>query len=90
MGTTSYAHEPEWFTTAPVTAMNNLLANVGWNAQEVDLYEINEAFASVTMAAVKDMNLDIEKVNVNGGAVCTWSPYWCIGRSNIGYINSCA
>lgn len=79
VGTQSYAHEPEWFTTAPVNAMQQLLDNIGWNAQDVDLYEINEAFACVTMAAIQDLNLDDEKVNVNGGACAIGHPIGASG-----------
>ena len=79
IGTQNFAHEPEWFTTAPVTAMKTLIANVGWKTEDVDLFEINEAFACVTMVAIKDMNLDIEKVNVNGGAVALGHPIGASG-----------
>ncbi len=65
---------PEEFTIAPVGAIDKLLKNVGWNAAEVDLWEINEAFAMVTMAAIDDFNLDPEKVNVNGGACALGHP----------------
>src|SRR5690606_22641861 len=57
VGHTQHAHEPEWFTTAPVGAMQKLFAKVGWTAEQVDLFEINEAFAVVTMAAMKELNL---------------------------------
>lgn len=70
LGYTSFAHEPEWFTTAPVGAMNKLLKKLGWTSNTPDLYEINEAFAVVTMAAIKDLQIAPEKVNVHGGA-CT-------------------
>lgn len=70
VGYTNNSHEPKWFTTAPVGAMEKLLNQVGWKASDVDLFEINEAFAVVTMAAIKDLNLDPAKVNVHGGA-CT-------------------
>ena len=60
----SFAHEPAWFTTAPVGAIRKLLKTVDWNINDVDLFEINEAFAVVTMAAMKDLNLPAEKVNV--------------------------
>lgn len=67
---TSHAQAPQWFTTAPVEAIHKLLAKTGWQANEVDLYEINEAFAVVTMVAIKELKLDEEKVNIHGGA-CT-------------------
>lgn len=70
VGYTSHAHEPCWFTTAPVGAMEKLLKQTGWNVNDVDLFEINEAFAVVTMAAIKDLKIDPAKVNVHGGA-CT-------------------
>ncbi|MEM9533877.1 MAG: acetyl-CoA C-acyltransferase [Pseudomonadota bacterium] len=74
-----HAHEPEWFTTAPVAAIQKLLANVGWDAADVDLFEINEAFASVTMAAMKELGLPHEKVNVNGGACALGHPIGASG-----------
>jgi acetyl-CoA C-acetyltransferase len=68
LGYTSFAREPEWFTLAPVGAMQKLLRQLDWQAKDVDLYEINEAFAAVPMAAMKDLGLDHQKVNINGGA----------------------
>ncbi len=73
------AHEPEWFTTAPVKAINDLHGRTGWNPDSVDLYEINEAFACVTMAAMKDCGLDHDKVNVNGGACALGHPIGATG-----------
>jgi len=75
----SHAHEPEWFTTAPVGAIGKTLARAGWKAGDVDLYEINEAFAVVTMAAMKDLGIPPEKVNVNGGAVALGHPIGATG-----------
>ncbi len=75
----SHAQEPEWFTTAPVGAIEKLLAQVGWTAADVDLFEINEAFAVVTMAAMRELNLPHEKVNVNGGACALGHPIGCSG-----------
>ncbi|MBX3717529.1 MAG: acetyl-CoA C-acyltransferase [Burkholderiales bacterium] len=75
----SNAHEPEWFTTAPVGAIRKVLAKAGWNASDVDLYEINEAFAVVTMAALKDIGISADKVNVNGGAVALGHPIGATG-----------
>jgi acetyl-CoA C-acetyltransferase len=79
MGHASNAHEPEWFTTAPVGAIDKLHKRLGWNPSNVDLYEINEAFAVVTMAAMKDLNLPHEKVNVNGGACALGHPIGASG-----------
>lgn len=78
-GHTSHAHEPAWFTTAPVGAMQKLLAKVGWSVDDVDLFEINEAFAVVTMAAMKEMNLPHAKVNVHGGACALGHPIGASG-----------
>ena len=75
----SHSHEPEWFTTAPVGAMQKALALAGWKAADVDLYEINEAFAVVTMAAMKEFGLDPTKVNVNGGACALGHPIGATG-----------
>jgi len=75
----SNAHEPEWFTTAPVGAIQKVLAKAGWKASDVDLYEVNEAFAVVTMAAMKDLGIGADKVNVNGGAVALGHPIGATG-----------
>ncbi len=79
VGHASNAHEPEWFTTAPVGAIDKLQKKLGWTAATVDLYEINEAFAVVTMAAMKDLGLPHEKVNVNGGACALGHPIGASG-----------
>jgi acetyl-CoA C-acetyltransferase len=79
VGHASNAHEPEWFTTAPVGAIDKLHKRLGWNPDNVDLYEINEAFAVVTMAAMKDLNLPHAKVNVNGGACALGHPIGASG-----------
>lgn len=79
VGTQSFAQEPEWFTTAPVCAIKRLLKNLGWTADDVDLYEINEAFACVAMAAIKNLGLDEDKVNVNGGACAIGHPIGASG-----------
>jgi acetyl-CoA C-acetyltransferase len=76
---TSHAQAPEWFTTAPVGAIRSVLERAGWNARDVDLYEINEAFACVTMAAMHDLELDHAKVNVNGGACALGHPIGATG-----------
>ncbi|ACJ30088.1 Thiolase [Shewanella piezotolerans WP3] len=78
-GHTTHAQEPSMFTTAPVGAMNKLLDKVSWSKDEVDLFEINEAFAMVTMLAVSELGLDINKVNVNGGACALGHPIGCSG-----------
>ncbi|QSX31137.1 acetyl-CoA C-acyltransferase [Shewanella cyperi] len=78
-GHSTHAQEPSMFTTAPVSAMANLLAKLGWNKDEVDLYEINEAFAMVTMLAISELGLDAAKVNVNGGACALGHPIGCSG-----------
>ena len=70
----THAHEPEWFTTAPVGAIDKVLAKAGWSGDEVDLWEINEAFAVVTMAAMKEHGLPAAKVNVHGGACAMGHP----------------
>jgi acetyl-CoA C-acetyltransferase len=75
----SNAHEPEWFTTAPVGAIKKVLDKAGWKAGDVDLFEVNEAFAVVAMAAMKDIGIPHEKVNVNGGAVALGHPIGATG-----------
>ncbi len=75
----SHAQEPQWFTTAPVEAIRKVLAKAGWKKDDVDLFEINEAFAVVTMAAISDLKLDIEKVNIHGGACCLGHPIGASG-----------
>jgi acetyl-CoA C-acetyltransferase len=75
----SHAQAPEWFTTAPAPAIQKALDKAGWKASDVDLYEINEAFAVVTMACVKDLGLDMAKVNVNGGACALGHPIGATG-----------
>ena len=79
VGHSSFAHDPEWFTTAPVSAIRNLQASLGWTPDDVDLYEINEAFAVVTMAAMHDLGIEHEKVNVNGGACALGHPIGATG-----------
>ncbi|MEC9375959.1 MAG: acetyl-CoA C-acyltransferase [Pseudomonadota bacterium] len=79
IGHAEYAHEPEWFTTAPVGAIKQLFENTGWSKEDVDLYEINEAFACVTMAAMLDIEINHEKVNVNGGACALGHPIGASG-----------
>jgi acetyl-CoA C-acetyltransferase len=75
----SHAQAPEWFTTAPASAITKVLQRAGWSAGEVDLYEINEAFAVVTMAAMRDVGLAHARVNVNGGACALGHPIGASG-----------
>lgn len=79
LGHTTHAQAPAWFTTAPVGAMQKLLAKTGWSVGEVDLWEINEAFAVVTMAAMRDLGLDHAKVNLHGGACALGHPIGASG-----------
>ncbi|MFP6745929.1 MAG: acetyl-CoA C-acyltransferase [Alphaproteobacteria bacterium] len=79
VGHASHAQEPAWFTTAPIGAMEKLFEKTGWQAGDVDLYEINEAFAVVTMAAMRDLDLDHERVNVHGGACALGHPVGASG-----------
>lgn len=78
-GHSTHAQEPAWFTTAPVGAMQKLLERTGWSAGDVDLYEINEAFAVVTMAAMRDLDLPHDKVNIHGGACALGHPIGASG-----------
>lgn len=75
----THSQKPSEFTMAPVGAMNKTLEQAGWSKDDVDLWEINEAFAMVTMIAIKDMQLDAEKVNVNGGACALGHPIGASG-----------
>ena len=79
VGHTTHAQEPGWFTTAPVGAIAKLFEKTGWSAGQVDLYEINEAFAVVTMAAMKEHGLPHDKVNVHGGACALGHPIGASG-----------
>ena len=79
VGHSTHAQEPGWFTTAPVGAMRKLFEKVKWNSGQVDLYEINEAFAVVTMAAMKEHGLPHDKVNVHGGACALGHPIGASG-----------
>lgn len=78
-GGTSYAQEPEWFTTAPIGAVRKLLDKLSWKIEDVDLFEINEAFAVVAMATISDLHIPPEKVNVNGGACAFGHPIGASG-----------
>ncbi len=75
----AHAHEPAYFTTAPVDAMKKALGKAGWSAEDVDLWEINEAFAVVPMIAMQELGLDHDKVNVNGGGVVLGHPIGASG-----------
>jgi len=79
IGQATHAQEPGWFTTAPVGAIAKLFEKTGWSAGQVDLYEINEAFAVVTMAAMKEHGLPHDKVNVHGGACALGHPIGASG-----------
>lgn len=78
-GHASHAQEPAWFTTAPVGAMRTLFERTGWQARDVDLFEINEAFAVVSMAAMREFDLPRDKVNVHGGACALGHPIGASG-----------
>lgn len=73
------AHEPNWFTTAPVGAVQKIFDQTGWSVDDVDVFEINEAFAVVTMAAMKDLNIPHSKVNIHGGACALGHPIGASG-----------
>ncbi len=75
----AHAQEPAWFTTAPVGAIKKLLHQTGWAIQDVDLFEINEAFAVVSLVAIQELKLDINKVNVHGGACALGHPIGASG-----------
>ncbi len=75
----SYAHEPRWFTTAPVGAVRKVLGLAWWKAEDVDLFEVNEAFANVAMIAMRDLEIPHERLNVNGGACALGHPIGCSG-----------
>ena len=75
----THAQAPEWFTTAPVKAIANVLDKAGWTVDEVDLFEVNEAFAVVAMAPMKDLGIPHDKLNVNGGAVALGHPIGASG-----------
>ena len=79
IATSSHAQAPAWFTTAPIGAIQKVLDQSGWQAKDVGLYEINEAFAVVTMAAMRDLDLPHDKVNVHGGACALGHPVGASG-----------
>jgi acetyl-CoA C-acetyltransferase len=75
----THSQAPEWFTTAPVTAIGNVLEKAGWTVADVDLFEINEAFSCVAMAPMTDLGIPHDKLNVNGGAVALGHPIGASG-----------
>lgn len=75
----THSQEPAWYTTAPIPAIRKLLAKASWNIDDVDLFEINEAFAVVAMAAARDLNIPADKLNVNGGACALGHPIGATG-----------
>ncbi|MFI4955032.1 MAG: acetyl-CoA C-acyltransferase [Gammaproteobacteria bacterium] len=79
VGHAQHSQEPAWFTTAPVGAMKNLLHKINWKVKDVDLFEVNEAFAVVTMAAIEELQLPIGKVNIHGGACALGHPIGASG-----------
>ena len=79
VGHATFAQAPEWFSTAPVGAVQKLLKKIGWNVKDVDLWEINEAFAVVPMAAMKELGISHDIVNVNGGACALGHPIGASG-----------
>jgi len=79
VGYTQKALAPEWFTIAPIQAISALLSKLKLDARKIDLYEINEAFAVVTMAAMKELGLDPERINIHGGSVALGHPIGCSG-----------
>ncbi len=79
LGHTTHAHEPQWFTTAPVHAMRKLFEKLNCSQKDMDLYEVNEAFAVVTMAAIKELDLPADRVNIHGGACALGHPIGASG-----------
>lgn len=79
VATAAHAHAPEWFTTAPVFAVRKALDRAGWTAVEVDLFEVNEAFAVVAMIAMRELGIDSDRMNVNGGATALGHPIGASG-----------
>ena len=75
----THAQEPEWFTTAPVSAIRKVLDKAGWSVGDVDLFEVNEAFACVSMAPMTDLGIPHDRLNVNGGALALGHPIGASG-----------
>jgi acetyl-CoA C-acetyltransferase len=78
-GHATHSQDPAWFTTAPIPAIRKLLDRVGWSVGDVDLFEINEAFAAVAMAAQRDLGIPRDGLNVNGGACALGHPIGATG-----------
>jgi acetyl-CoA C-acetyltransferase len=83
LGFSTHSREPEWFTLAPIGALQSLLDKLGMEAGDVDLFEINEAFSAVTMAAMKELEIPHDKVNVHGGAVALGHPIGASGARTL-------
>lgn len=79
VGHVTHSQAPEWFTTAPVAAIQSLVGKIGWTLDDVDLFEINEAFAVVAMTPIKELGIAHEKVNVHGGACALGHPIGASG-----------
>ena len=79
VGMATFSREPEWFTLAPIGAMKTLMEELDWSVETTDLFEINEAFSVVTMAAQRDLNIPADKVNIHGGAVALGHPIGASG-----------
>ena len=79
VGMSTYSREPEWFTLAPIGALQRLFEKTGWSVDSTDVFEINEAFAAVTLAAERELKIPSEKVNLYGGAVSLEHPIGCSG-----------
>ncbi|TVV72010.1 acetyl-CoA C-acyltransferase [Sphingomonas solaris] len=88
VATAAHAHEPGMFTSAPVPAIRKLLDKAGWSVEDVDLFEVNEAFAVVSMIAIRDLGIPHEKVNVNGGATALGHPIGASGARIIATLIS--
>lgn len=80
VGYCNYSHDPAWYTTAPIFAVNNLLRDLNWKSSDVDLFEINEAFAVVAMAAMKELHLSPSQLNIHGGACALGHPIGASGN----------
>jgi acetyl-CoA C-acetyltransferase len=79
IGHQRHSQEPQWFTTAPVGAIEKLYKKTGWNSNEVDLFEVNEAFAAVAMAAMKEHHISHDRINIHGGACALGHPIGASG-----------
>jgi len=79
VGHATWSQQPEWFTTAPIGAIKKLLDQTGWSVEQVDLFEVNEAFAVVAMAPIREFGIPHEKLNVNGGACALGHPIGASG-----------